>query len=111
MIFHCDGDMRPLIPNLIEAGVDCIQPLEVHAGLDVRELKSMYGDRLSFMGNIGVDEMMLPLDELEEIMAGKINTAKAGGGYLYHSDHSIPPDIPFERYMKVLELARKYAEY
>jgi len=111
LIFHCDGDMRGLIPNLLEAGVDCIQPLEVQAGMDVRELKSLYGDRLAFMGNIGIHEMMLPEDQLERIMADKINTTKHGGGYLYYSDHSIPPEIPFERYMKVLELARKYGQY
>jgi hypothetical protein len=48
---------------------------------------------------------------MEEIMADKINTAKQGGGYLYHSDHSIPPDVPFERYTQVLQLARKYGRY
>jgi uroporphyrinogen decarboxylase len=111
MLFHCDGDLRLLLPNLVEAGVDCIQPLEVHAGMDVRELKPIYRDKLAFMGNIGVDEMRLPEDELEAIMADKINTAKQGGGYVYHSDHSIPPDIPFERYLKVLGLARKYGQY
>ena len=111
MVFHCDGDLRPLLPNLVEAGVDCIQPLEVHAGLDVRELKPVYGDKLAFMGNIGVDEMRLPEDQLEALMADKINTAERGGGYVYHSDHSIPSDMPFERYLKVLELARKYGQY
>ncbi len=108
MIFHCDGDMSALLPNLVDAGVDCVQPLEVPAGLDVRELKPRYGDRLAFMGNIGVQEMRLPLPELEAIMAEKITVAKQGGGYIYHSDHSIPPDMPFDRYMQVLELARKY---
>jgi len=111
LIFHCDGDVRELLPNLVEAGVDCVQPLEVQAGLDVRQLKPLYGDRLAFMGNIGVGEMRLPEAQMEGIMADKINTAKQGGGYLYHSDHSIPPDISFERYMQVLQLARKYGRY
>jgi uroporphyrinogen decarboxylase len=111
LIFHCDGDMRELLPNLVEAGVDCVQPLEVQAGLDVRQLKPLYGGRLAFMGNIGVGEMRLPEAQMEAIMADKINTAKQGGGYLYHSDHSIPPDIPFERYTQVLQLARKYGRY
>ncbi len=111
LIFHCDGDMRALLPNLLDAGIDCIQPLEVHAGLDVRELHPRCGDRVSFMGNIGVDEMMLPPDQLEALMAEKVNTAKRGGGYIYHSDHSVPPSVPFERYQHVLNLARKYGAY
>ncbi len=105
-IFHCDGDFRPLIPNLIEAGVDCIQPLEVHAGMDVRDLKHDYGEHLAFMGNIGHDEMLLPDGELRQIITDKVTTAAAGGGYLYHSDHSVAPDIPFDRYARVLEIVR-----
>ena len=108
LIFHCDGDFRPLIPNLIEAGVDCIQPLEVHAGMDVRELKRDYGDRLAFMGNIGHDEMLLPDDEMEAVISDKLRTAMDGGGYLYHSDHSVAPDVPFEQYVKVLDTVRKH---
>lgn len=106
LIFHCDGDFRPLIPNLVAAGVDCIQPLEVHAGMDVRELKAQYGDVLSFMGNIGHDEMLLPDDELRQVITDKVTAAAQGGGYLYHSDHSVAPDIPFAQYVKVLDVVR-----
>jgi len=111
MIFHCDGDMRELLPNLVEAGVDCVQPLEVQAGLDVRELKPRYGHKLAFMGNIGVHEMRLPQAQLEDTIAEKMSIARQGGGYIYHSDHSIPPDMPFDTYMHVLKLARKYGQY
>ena len=106
MIFHCDGDFRPLIPTLIDAGVDCIQPLEVHAGMDVRDLKADFGQHLAFMGNIGHDEMLLPDDELRATITDKITTAARGGGYLYHSDHSVAPDIPFTQYAKVLDVVR-----
>lgn len=111
MIFHCDGDFREVLPFLIEAGVDCIQPLEVHAGMDVRELKPKFGRDLAFMGNIGHDEMLLPDDEMESLIAEKVTVAKEGGGYIYYSDHSVPPDIPFEKYSRVLELVRKYGGY
>ncbi|MBT3344033.1 MAG: hypothetical protein HN712_27790 [Gemmatimonadetes bacterium] len=106
IIFHCDGDFRPLIGNLIEAGVDCIQPLEVHAGMDVRELKRDYGEHLAFMGNIGHDEMLLPDAEMQALITDKVTSAARGGGYLYHSDHSVAPDIPFAQYVKVLDMVR-----
>ena len=111
LIFHCDGDVGPLIPNLLEAGIDCLQPMEVHAGLDVRELKAVYGDRVSFMGNIGHDEMLLPDDMMEDVIIDKMTVAGKGGGYIYHSDHSIAPDIPFEQYVKVLDIVRRHASY
>jgi uroporphyrinogen decarboxylase len=47
----------------------------------------------------------------EREIAGKITAAKVGGGYIYHSDHSIPNDVSFEQYCRVLELVRKYGEY
>jgi len=72
-------------------------PMAVHAGLNVRELKPEYGDRLSFMGNIGHDEMLLPDDEMEAIIADELAIAGKGGGYVYHSGHSIAPDVPFEQ--------------
>ena len=108
LIFHCDGDVRPLIPNLLEAGIDCLQPMEVHAGLDVRDLKTLYGDRLSFMGNIGHDEMLLPDEEMEAVITDKMTRAARGGGYIYHSDHSVAPDVPFEQYLKVLDVVRRH---
>ena len=103
--------MRLFIPNLIEAGVDCIQPLEVHANLDVRELKKQCGDSLSFMGNVGHNEMLLPADEAEDLIGDKITAAKRGGGYIYHSDHSVAPDVPFEKYKQTLEIVRKYLPF
>jgi uroporphyrinogen decarboxylase len=57
VIYHTDGDVREAIPLLIEAGICCLQPLEAKAGLDVRELKAEYGDRIAFMGNIDIQVM------------------------------------------------------
>jgi uroporphyrinogen decarboxylase len=112
VIYHTDGDIHLLIPPLIEAGVDCLQPLEVKANMDVRELKAEYGDRLSFMGNIDARKMADPNPGvIEEEIRTKLETAKVGGGYIYHSDHSVPPTVSFEQYRRVLELVRRYGGY
>ena len=47
VILHSDGLTEPLIPDLIEAGIDCLQPLEVKAGMDPVKIKKLYGDRLA----------------------------------------------------------------
>jgi len=108
---HSDGDIRRLIPRLIEAGVQVLQPLEAKAGLDVRELKREYGRDLAFMGNIDVRKMSASRAELEEEVRTKLEVAKRGGGYIYHSDHSVPPTVSFANYVYLMELLHTYGRY
>ncbi len=111
-ILHCCGYVKELIPHLIEVGLDCLQPLEVKAGMDVRELKEKYGDKLSFMGGIDVRAMANPDPNIiEEEIRSKFEVAKKGGGYIYHSDHSIPNNVSFKQYKRVMELVKKYGKY
>ena len=112
VILHSCGNVKELIPDLIEVGLDCLQPLEVKAGMDVRELKRLYGDKLAFMGGIDVRAMAHPDPSvIEEEIKSKFEVAKRGGGYIYHSDHSVPKDVSFHQYCRVIELVRKYGEY
>ena len=108
---HTDGDMRRFIPRLIEAGIQVLQPLEAKAGLDVRKLKGEYGRSLSFMGNIDVQKMSGTKAEIEEEVRSKLAIAMADGGYIYHSDHSVPPSVSFENYQYVMEMVEKYGAY
>lgn len=112
LILHCDGDVREFIPLLIEAGFDCIQPLEARAGNDVRELKPLYGDRISFFGNTNMDVLARgDRDEITHEVTTKVQAAKVGGGYIYHSDHSVPPTVSFASYSLAVELARSNGSY
>lgn len=110
-LLHCDGDIRQLLPLFIEAGFDCIQPLEARCGNDVRQLKPIYGTKIAFFGNISTDIMSRSKSEIYEEVISKITIAKEGGGYIYHSDHSIPPTVSFENYAYVIELVKKYGKY
>jgi len=112
VIMHSCGNVKVLIPHLIEAGLDCLQPLEVKAGMDLIELKKAYGDRLAFMGGIDARAMSDPDPSvIEREIETKITVAKKGGGYIYHSDHSVPSDVSFEQYKRVIELVRKYGKH
>ncbi len=112
VILHSCGCVKELIPDLIEAGFDCLQPLEVKAGMDLIELKREYGDRLAFMGGIDVRNMAAPdPSAIEEEIREKIPFAMKGGGYIYHSDHSIPDDVSFEQYKRVIDLVVEYGKY
>jgi uroporphyrinogen decarboxylase len=110
-IFHCDGDVTRLIPLLLEAGVDCIQPLEARAGNDVRILAPRYGETLSFMGNINADVLSGSREGIEQEIRDKLSCAAPYHRYLFHSDHSIPPGVSFANYAFAVELAKKYGSY
>lgn len=112
VIFHSDGDIRLLIPHLIEAGVDMINPMESRAGMDVRELAPQYGRRLGFCGNI--DVTVLATNDRERIRAelhSKLAAAMEYHGYMYHSDHSIPPGVTLETYRWLLDEVRRIGRY
>jgi uroporphyrinogen decarboxylase len=100
-----------LLPDLIECGLNVLQPLQVQAGMDVRELKPRFGRDLTFWGNISVVKMAGDAAQCEAEIREKIECAKQGGGYIYHSDHSVPPEVDFRRYQWVMELVERYGRY
>lgn len=112
IILHSCGGIRLLVPQLVEAGFTCLQPLEVKSGMDLIELKQSFGDVLAFMGGIDVRKMAHPDPaQVEEEIRTKVSVAKVGGGYIYHSDHSVPDNVSFQQYCRVIELVHEYGKY
>ena len=111
-LWHSDGDVSQLIPLLVELGIDGIHPLEARAGNDVREYKERFGNSLCLIGNINADVVARgDQDEIEKEVAAKVCTAKAGGGYIYHMDHSVPPTVSLDSYRFLLESVRAHGAY
>jgi uroporphyrinogen decarboxylase len=109
LMFHCDGDVGQLLPLLLEAGLDAIHPLEVRAGNDARVYKQQYGERLCLIGNIDADVIATnDRAAIEAEVAAKVPALAAGGGYIYHIDHSVPPTIALDSYRFLLECVRRY---
>ncbi|MBN1942369.1 MAG: hypothetical protein JW849_03650 [Phycisphaerae bacterium] len=99
VIVHSCGFVEPLVPGLIEAGMDCLQAMEVKAGMDLVELKKKYGHRIALCG--GMDIRTLESNDLQQVEAElqkKLPAAMAGGGYILHSDHSISTRVNYETY-------------
>lgn len=108
-IFHCDGNVGPLIPLLLEAEVHALHPLEVRAGNDAREYKQRYGDRLCLIGNIDADVVATnDPDQIEQEVAAKVPELCAGGGYVYNIDHSVPPSVSLTSYRHLLDCVRRH---
>jgi uroporphyrinogen decarboxylase len=103
---HSDGAIQPIIDDLLECGLHVLNPLETAAGLNVVEMRQRFGKRLAYYGNIAVTKMLGPQEELLKEIEAKVPIAR-GGGYIFGSDHSIPPQVSFERYQWMLETARE----
>jgi len=111
VILHSCGRILDLIPRFIEAGFSAIQPLEAKAGQDIRELRRMYGKAITFFGNIDVRKMSGTREELREELLSKLEVAAKDGGYIYHSDHSVPPTVSWENYCYLIALLDDYGRY
>lgn len=99
VILHSCGFVEPLVAGFLEAGFDCLQPLEIKAGMDLLKLKKQYNGRLALMG--GMDARALVANDLavvERELQSKLPGAMAGGGYVLQVDHSIPSQVNYETY-------------
>jgi len=113
VILHTCGDVRPLVPYIVEAGFDCLQPMEAKAGNNVLVYAREFGDRIAFMGNLDITVWNTnDRARVREEVVGKLEALKRmGAAYIFHSDHSVPPDVRLETYEYALELWRQHGRY
>ncbi|MGD2174385.1 MAG: uroporphyrinogen decarboxylase family protein, partial [Candidatus Brocadiaceae bacterium] len=108
VFYHTCGSVVEFVPDLIEIGVDILNPVQVSAkGMDPAQLKDRYGDRLCFWG--GVDtQHVLPHGTPEEVRQEarrRIEQLAAGGGYVLNAVHNIQPDVPPENVLAMYAAA------
>lgn len=112
VMFHSDGDIRTVLPDLIYSGVDAINPLECKANMDLRELAPKWGDRLGFVGGFDVRVMATnDRDRIREEVRSKLAAAMPYRGIIYHSDHSVPPGVTLDSYRFMLEEILRVGKY
>jgi len=107
-ILHTCGNVLALIPDLIATGFDCLNPLEVKAGMDLLALKRDYGAALCLMGGIDAPGMAGPPDAVERDIREKLTLARRGGGYIFHSDHAVPETVSLAQFTRVVAWAKQY---
>ncbi|MBM4149017.1 MAG: hypothetical protein FJ224_08225 [Lentisphaerae bacterium] len=111
VIVHSCGYVAPLVPGLIRAGMDCLQAMEVKAGMDLAKLAGEFGDRISFCG--GVDIRVIASNDRtaidSELERRVLPVLRKGAGYIVQSDHSIPPDVEHDTLVYFFEQGSKLA--
>lgn len=112
VVVHSCGFVEPLVPGLIEAGMDCLQAMEVKAGMDLVRLKKAYGDRIALFGGMDVREVESnDRRRIEAELRKKLPAAMKGSGYILHSDHSISHRVEYDSYKYFLDRGREIGTY
>ncbi len=110
--YHSDGVINDIIPELIEIGVDVLNPVQPEC-MDPVEIKRLYGDRLSFWGTVGTQTTM-PFgtsEDVENNVKHMIETVGKGGGLVIAPTHLLEPEVPWENILAFVEAVKKYGRY
>jgi uroporphyrinogen decarboxylase len=114
VMVHSDGSIRELLADLVDIGVQVINPVQVSAaGMDSAELKREFGADLSFWGAIDTQHV-LPFaspDEVKHEVKVRIHDLATGGGYVAASGHNIQREVPPENVLAMIEAVHDYGEY
>ncbi len=114
IFLHTCGSVYRLLPDLIDAGVEVLNPVQVSAAdMDTRRLKAEFGDRLSFMGAIDTQQV-LPFgtpDQVKQEVERRIADLAPGGGYILAPVHNVQADVPPENLVTMYRHARVVGTY
>ncbi|HET6428845.1 MAG TPA: uroporphyrinogen decarboxylase family protein [Phycisphaerae bacterium] len=110
LLYHCCGSPRAILDDLIEVGVDILNPVQPLAeGMDPFELKRRYGDRITFHGGIDIQQL-LPNASAAEVRAHTrrmIEVVGRRGGYILGPSHAVQSDVPTGNILAMIEEARR----
>jgi uroporphyrinogen decarboxylase len=112
-IKHTDGNIWPILDDMVNAGIDCIDPLDPLGGMSIGDVKEKYGSRLCLKGNVNIGGALSlgTPDEVRTETLACIQAGKPGGGYILSTSNSLMSCIKPENYMAMLETLREHGEY
>ncbi|HUX12842.1 MAG TPA: uroporphyrinogen decarboxylase family protein [Spirochaetia bacterium] len=105
VIKHTDGDIMPIIDMIVDAGFDCLDPIDPVAGMDLETVKERFGNRIAIKGNVDCANL-LTFGSPEEVRRAAeycILTGGRGGGYIFSSSNSIHSSVKPENYRAMLD--------
>ena len=115
LLFHSDGSIYQFIPDLIEVGVDILNPVQFSAkDMDTRRLKREFGRELTFWGGGCDTQRVLPFGtpcEVREEVKRRIDDLAPGGGFVFTQVHNIQAGSPVENVVAMYEAALEYGIY
>jgi len=112
-IKHTDGNIWDLLDMLINSGIDCIDPIEPSAGMNIAKVKRMYGDRVCIKGNIDcrITLVQATPKQVEQEVRKCIRVASPGGGHILSSSNSIHSSVRPQNFLAMIDAAKKFGRY
>jgi uroporphyrinogen decarboxylase len=115
LVLHSDGAISPFIPDLIEMGIDALNPVQFTAkGMQTDRLKREFGQDICFWGGGCDTQKVLPFgtpDQVRDEVKRRIDDLAPGGGFVFAAVHNITPGVPAENIAVMFETAREYGVY
>jgi uroporphyrinogen decarboxylase len=112
VVFHTDGAIASIVPDLAEIGIDVLNPLEPLPATDWAAIKAEYGDQFCFMGGVDVTQAMIgSVDDVRAEVSRCIDLFGPGGGYVLTSANHLQSDVPPENIVALFEAGREYGRY
>jgi uroporphyrinogen decarboxylase len=107
-VYHSDGDLWPVMGDILDCGFNALHPIEPK-GMDSREVKAKFGDRLCILGNIDLDRLSRGTPaEAAEMVKRNIDALAYDGGYCVGSSNSVTYFVPLANYVAMIETAKEY---
>ncbi len=110
LFFHSDGNIRPILPDLIEIGIDVLNPIHITAtGMEPSALKRDFGKDVAFWGGGVETQSVLPFgtpQEVKDNVRRNVDALAPGGGYVFNTIHNIQADVPPENIVAMIEALR-----
>jgi len=107
LLLHSCGSVYDLIPDLIDMGIDALNPVQVSAkDMDTKKLKEEFGDHITFWGGGCDTQQILPngtTDQVKEEVKKRVGDLSGGGGFIFCQVHNIQPDVPTENILAMYE--------
>jgi uroporphyrinogen decarboxylase len=113
VIKHTDGNLWPILDMIIDSGIDCLDPIDPVAGMDLGEVKAKYGQRVAIKGNVDCAQLLTfgTPDEVVESTREALRKGMPGGRFILSSSNSIHSAVQPENYVAMLQTLREYGCY
>jgi uroporphyrinogen decarboxylase len=113
VIKHTDGNIMPIIDMIIDSGFDCLDPIDPIAGMDLKKIKYLYGDKICIKGNVDCSTTLSfkSIDETIKETRNCLEIAMSGGGYILSSSNSIHSAVKPENYKAMIDTVKEYGRY
>jgi uroporphyrinogen decarboxylase len=105
---HSHGNINAIVPLLVEAGLDVLNPVGPMDNMDLKTLKEKYGDDICFQGGLSRYIGFMSLEELREHLLDRLRVGTPGGGFILSSEGDIPVEMSMENFKAFLKMSRKY---